>query len=138
MPAHLVTTTKTYTTDNLTLGGTFSFEYYWKMGTEPTEPNLDFLWFNGTEWQTLGWTLNFDGSSESWQSASFYVPSWGRGETAQIMFRVFDLGQETDPTVYLRNIVSNGSTPVPEPTTMLLFGTGLVGLVGTRLRKKKR
>lgn len=27
--------------------------------------------------------------------------------------------------------------PVPEPATMLLFGTGIAGLAGTRLRRKK-
>jgi len=35
-------------------------------------------------------------------------------------------------------LYGRGSTPVPEPTTMLLFGTGLAGLVGSRMRKKKQ
>lgn len=31
-----------------------------------------------------------------------------------------------------------GSSSVPEPSSMLLFGTGIVGLVGTRIRKRKK
>jgi len=35
------------------------------------------------------------------------------------------------------NVAINENAPVPEPATMLLFGTGLAGLVGARLRRKK-
>jgi hypothetical protein len=34
--------------------------------------------------------------------------------------------------------VSLDPAPVPEPTTMLLFGTGLAGLMGSRIRRKKK
>ena len=62
------------------------------------------------------------------QDRGFLVPEWARGLETQIKFVLEDFGQTTDPTVYLRNIRSSGSAPAPEPSTMILFSLGLIGL----------
>jgi hypothetical protein len=131
-----VSTEQPYLSDYLTLGDTFSFEYWWEMEPEPTEFNFDLMFFNGTDWELIGAEWTVEGSSSDWLSASLLVPEWARGLESQIMFSLFDWGQATNPTVYLRNIGTN-SAPVPEPSTIVLFGFGIVSLAAYGRRKAK-
>jgi hypothetical protein len=58
--------------------------------------------------------------------------------THHLELSIADAGDSVlDSGVFIQGSSFGNTNPVPEPATMLLFGTGLAGLVGARLRRRK-
>jgi hypothetical protein len=88
--------------------------------------------------------VDYSFDSGSFSSSEFGNASWGFLEietlsnnlTSNIVFSVNNDGSGDDAD-HDYAVAGINIAPVPEPATMLLFGTGLLGLAGLRLRKKK-
>jgi hypothetical protein len=107
---------------------------YWLGGSQPigeTHVRDNWSWDNGEDWGYDHWKPtepnDARGPGSEQDLAMWKRTNWN--------WEWNDEGNFGNITGY---IVEQNIAPVPEPATMLLFGTGLVGLAGIRLRKKKQ
>ena len=81
---------------------------------------------------------NLSGTGQSWNFFGNPGLGFGSGNTFQSL--TLDGSNVVGSPLFvaestLTASAKNGTAPIPEPSTMLLFGTGLVGLIGLRYWK---